>query len=164
MAWKQEKVQPEGVKTTAGVVKLVSEEPSIRDVIRKPSEETWLVALKPPGSSIERIIGYIRVDYEKVGEYKNASPHFIYSALRENNLSDGDKIVYLGGFRPFQYAPFEPELREKGIGTAVLNLLLEDLKSKGAGVYCYTEDAGLKYLLGKSGFQKIDGNYYFKKM
>ena len=64
----------DGVKTKAGIVKIVREKHPIEDSIRRQygeGEDRWQVILKPSGSSKEEEIGDVFVFYRKVGNIKD---------------------------------------------------------------------------------------------
>jgi hypothetical protein len=164
-------------ETLVGIIKLMErEKSSIKDVLRSASrweslensaqDKTYRVIIKKPDSEEE--IGEINVLFRKIGDIKDVGfLERISPALREHNLSKEGKIAQMISFYPFQYPqPAEKEqLSGKGVGTAVLDLLLKKCESEGAaGVYFQMPSESLLVLLEKAGFQEIEKNAYFKKL
>jgi len=154
-----------GVETSVGIVKL-REEPGIREIGR-----SYQVILKPSGSSEERKIGTVYAIFEKVGDIDYFQPRYI---LIERGLREGDRIANISSFAPFWELtkelapevekPIQERFMHKGIGTAAMSLLLDELKSEGIiGVYCQTGVKEMRGLLKKFEFQEICETAYFKR-
>jgi N-acetylglutamate synthase-like GNAT family acetyltransferase len=85
----------------------------------------------------------------------------LYTAARINKLTNEDTVAEITAFYPFRE---EPRLVGKDMGIAVMNLLLRHCESEGiAAIYTRTTNPAMLQLLGKAGFQNIEG-YYLKKI
>jgi RimJ/RimL family protein N-acetyltransferase len=87
-----------------------------------------------------------------------------YTALIENKIGDEERIAHIRIFTPFQDSKNIGELEGKGIGTAVLSMLLKEFESEGVvGASYHTKDERMQHVLEKVGFQKIGEYVYFKR-
>lgn len=146
-------------------MKIVREKHPVRDSIRRQygeGEDKWRVILKPSGSSKEEETGEVFVLYRRIGNLKDKE---MYVALRKH-LNDENTIAHIDTFGPFTLVPEAEKLKRQGIGAAVLDLLLAELKSEGVdGVSCSTLEPYIKaFLVDKRGFQEILPDFYFKKL
>jgi hypothetical protein len=155
MALAQRQPTKDEIETPAGVIKL---EVPLREIITKPSgERAYTITLKPHGSSEEILTGHIGIEFKKVGYL----PGILYTAARITKLTNEDTVAEITAFYPFRE---EPRLVGKDMGIAVMNLLLRHCESEGiAAVYTRTTNPAMLQLLGKAGFQNIEG-YYLKKI
>ena len=90
--------------------------------------------------------------------------------LLTKGLADTDLLVHLNEFYPNGRALDESEgahMRE-GVGTEVLNLLIEEARARGArGMYVFTGKTSMTSFLAKHGFESLVGtgkNQIFFKM
>jgi len=154
MALAQRQPTRREIQTPAGIISL--ETPSFKDVVSKQAgQHSYPITLKPHGSSEERTMGHIGIECKKVRYLSSV----LYTAAKIKHLSDDDTIAEITAFYPFRE---EPRLVGKGMGIAVMELLLEECKSEGfVAVYGRTTNTAMLDLLGRAGFQNIEG-YYLK--
>jgi len=155
------------LETAAGIVKR-TKEPGIRDV-----GKFYGVILKPSDSPEERKTGSIYVISKKVGDVGLEARR----VLIKDGLREDDVIAEIFGFTPFWELtkslassmpdvekPIQERFLHKGVGTAAMRLLLDELKSEGvAGAYCRTGVSEMQGLLKKFEFREICETAYFKR-
>lgn len=159
----KEKSAKEG-QMQVGVVTL---EPSLSEIIRKPSGENkkYEVYLEKPGAE-KRMIGHIVFKYKQAGELENEEVRKAVGKHLDGNAWVADIVA----FCPLDHVSPDEEKRFKraggfaSVGLEVLNQLLKEFDAKkAAGACCETKETGLQALLEMKGFERISGNLYFKK-
>jgi hypothetical protein len=165
------KVQPQAVKTAAGIIKFeVTERPAVWRV----EENGW--------------IGYSALDWQnKIVEYHTFLPVHESAGSRTQyartgsaviyygNLADGAcndnvlrarfaetasdhaRVVLLSDFYPFGIVSEKyNEYKQKGVGSALLKLIRDDCASEGASfIYCYVITPEMDALARKFGFESL---------
>jgi len=167
------------------IKKFLHRKKHIEDWGRK--EIAYRFSLVQSDSSEENLIGYATVVYRRLNDIQDPNMRAIF---KKAGLREDDKIAMLDHFYPihsedkkeiierfqplpsedkaamieeFFKIPFE-ELKRKGIGSAILDEILEKCKSEGAkAAYCCTKKPEMQTLLTeKFGFQRTP--YFYLKI
>jgi hypothetical protein len=167
---KAEKLIKDGVKTKAVVVKVIGEPfgpfGKFTDI-----SAIYHVILKRSASSKEEKTGWMGIEFGKLEELEGRDFQGLYEEFRKRGLQDSDTVAEIFAFAPLGAFSLESLSRKaqkvagKGIGTAALGLMFEDLKSREvAGVWVNTfEIPAIKLLVERLGFEDAD-LYFFKKL
>lgn len=149
-------------------------------------EIAYRFSLVQSDSSEENLIGYATVVYRRLNDIQDPNMRAVF---KKAGLREDDKIAMLDHFYPihsedkkeiierfqplpsedkaamieeFFKIPFE-ELKRKGIGSAILDEVLEKCKSEAvAAAYCCTTKPEMQALLTKFGFQRTE--YFYLKI
>ncbi|HAM88001.1 MAG: hypothetical protein US83_C0001G0056 [Candidatus Falkowbacteria bacterium GW2011_GWC2_38_22] len=108
----------------------------------------------PDGSTREH--GEAQIIYETIDEIDKSD---IQSILFKNGLQSKDIIAHLNQFYPNGHGPDEKteENMKKGIGSEVLEYLMQEAISQGAkAMRTFTGNESMRRFLTKKGFEAID--------
>lgn len=172
------KYPPMNIVTNAGTIILSRSDLPLLEVVRTPTgegiirnfreiEAVYKISLRDAETGEEKPIGGSTVLYRTFGFLEKDNPG-AFKLLKDFGFKDGDVIARINTFYPLIEAP---ELKHKGIGTAILAELIKGLEAEGAAaVLAFTIHNEARGLLIKSGFRSIESwgthqkFFYLKKL
>jgi hypothetical protein len=91
--------------------------------------------------------------------FGNIRDEEFYLALEKEGIGPNDMVAFLQGFSPngLRADELRPELTRKGVGTSVLEIIMNDARSYNAKImYSYTHKESMKGFLIKNNFTVLD--------